>query len=247
VDRGYGARTTGQSVWLAASMVLVATLLTVGGWLAFTGLGNREVAVTEPAAETERSADVAFGAPQLEAGVPWGFGLDRDGAAAAASAAVAVTGQPEVVFDQDRFETVAAVVFDPAQTAVQSRQVEAARSQLEVSGWADQPPTRRMYHLAPLALRVVSFDPEGPSAQVEVWAMTLIGVGDAGGAVFTTSTVELTADAEGTWRVAGLDTVEGPVPVVEAAPSAPGRVRALVRDATAPLPLPLPAPSSVRP
>lgn len=173
-----------------------------------------------------------------------GFGLDRDGAASAASAAVAVTGQPEVVFDQDRFEAVAGVVFDPAQAVVQSRQVASARSQLEVSGWADQPPARRMYHFAPLAVRVVSFDPVGPEAQVEVWAMTLVGVGDAGGAVFTTSTVELAADAEDTWRVTSINTVEGPVPVVEADPSAPGRVRALVRDVTASLPLPLPAASS---
>lgn len=244
MDRGYGARTTGQNLWLAASMLLVATLLMVGGWLAFVGLDSRQPAGAELPMAPALTGEVTFGAPQLVDGVPWGFALDRDGAASAASAAVAVTGQPEVVFDQDRFEAVAGVVFDSAQAAVQSRQVAAARAQLEVSGWADQPPSRRMYHFAPLAVRVASFDPEGgPSAQVEVWAMTLVGVGDAGGAVFTTSTVELTADTEDIWRVTGLETVEGPVPVVEAGPSAPGRVRALVRDATASLPLPLPAPS----
>jgi hypothetical protein len=70
--------------------------------------------------------------------------------------------------------------------------------------------------------------------------VTLVGVGDAGGAVFTTSTVDLTSN-EGTWQVTGLDTVEGPTPMVSATATAPGRTRALLRDAAATLPLPLPS------
>ena len=70
--------------------------------------------------------------------------------------------------------------------------------------------------------------------------MTLVGVGDAGGAVFTTSTVTLTADGN-SWTVTGLDTVEGPTPLVQATASAPGRTRALLRDAAATWPLPLPS------
>ncbi|MEX0746051.1 MAG: hypothetical protein WD118_10665 [Phycisphaeraceae bacterium] len=238
MDGGYDGRSVGQSAWLAAAILLVVTLLTAGGWLAVTGLSNRNPAPSEWEVAPASPGKVAFGAPRLVAGVPWGFEADRRGAAAAALSAVAVTGQPEVVFDRARFEEVAAVVFDPAQAAVQSRQVAAARSQLEVSGWADQPSSRRMYHFAPLAVRVVAFEPERPAAQVEVWAMTLVGVGDAGGAVFTTSSLDLIGDGADGWRVVEVETVQGPVPVVEAGPSAPGRVRSLVRDATAPLPLP---------
>jgi hypothetical protein len=96
-------------------------------------------------------------------------------------------------------------------------------------------------HLAPLAVRLAAYDPAALTATVEVWAMTLVGVGDAGGAVFTTSTVELVAHPNGdTWLVVSLDTIEGPTPLVYDHPTAPGRTRSLVRDATPLLPLPLP-------
>jgi hypothetical protein len=105
-----------------------------------------------------------------------------------------------------------------------------------------------MYHLAPLAVRLTAYDPQAVTATVEVWAMTLVGVGDTGGAVFTTSTLDLAADqASATWRVHTLDTVQGPVPMVYDTPSAPGRTRAVVRDAIPTLPLPLPALDVTRP
>lgn len=72
MGRGYGERAAGQSVWLAASMVLVATLLTVGGWLAFVGLDSGEPANAEPPAPPALTGEVAFGAPQMVEGVPWG-------------------------------------------------------------------------------------------------------------------------------------------------------------------------------
>jgi hypothetical protein len=184
--------------------------------------------------------------PGLVDGVPWGFALDPAGAAGVT--AVAVTGQPEVAFDADRFAQVAAVMFTEKEATAQARQVDAARTEFELSGWADQPASRRMYHLAPLAVRLTAFDPDAVKARVEVWAMTLVGVGDAGGAVFTTSTVELAADdTSGTWQVTALDTVEGPVPLVLETASAPGRTRTLVRDAASVLPLPLPDLTVVEP
>ena len=98
-----------------------------------------------------------------------------------------------------------------------------------------------MYFFVPVAVRLVAYDPgPSPAARVEVWAMTLVGVGDAGGAVFTTSIVDLAADAT-TWTVTGVDTVEGPTPLVHTPPSAPGRSRALLRESVATWPLPLPA------
>jgi hypothetical protein len=102
----------------------------------------------------------------------------------------------------------------------------------------EQPASRRTYHLAVLAARPTAFDTD--AATVEVWAMTLVGVGDRGGAVFTTSTVELTV-MEGGWRVAGLDTEPGPTPMVDATPDPPGRIRGLTREALPAVLLPYPA------
>jgi hypothetical protein len=238
----YGRRTRLQTAWLACAVGLLSVLVVGGGWLALRGVTTTAATPAELTQSTAAAADkLTLGVPEFIDGVPWGFALDPSGAAAAGMTAVAVTGQAEVAFDPDRFAQVAAVVFTDEEARTQARQVEAARTQFELSGWADQPPSRRMYHLAPLAVRLTAFDPDVVTARVEVWAMTLVGVGDTGGAVFTTSTVELAADdTAGTWRVTTLDTGEGPVPLVLDHPSAPGRTRAAVRDAAAVLPLPLP-------
>jgi hypothetical protein len=243
VEAGCGERTSAQRVWLAGAAFLVGLLLIGGGYLVWQGLSRPAVPLGEPAAAAgphDPGPPAVWGAPELVEGLPWGFALTPDGAIAAALSAVAVTGQPEAVFDPARFSKVAAVVFTETEAAAQARQVESARTEFELSGWASQPPSRRLYFFAPLAARLVAYDDALPSAQVEVWAMTLVGVGDAGGAVFTTSTVTLAADGQ-TWTVTGLDTVEGPTPLVHASASAPGRTRALLRDATATWPLPLPS------
>lgn len=238
----YGTRTASQRIWLVGAAGLFAVLTLGGGWLAWRGLSSRPPSLASAAMSESSGAavPVAFGAPDLIEGVPWGFPLTPDGAASAAVTAVAATGQLDAVFDPGRFDEVAAVVFTDAQAEVQAGQVHAARTEFDLSGWADQPPSRRMYFLTPLAVRLTEWDPQRLSATVEVWAMTLVGVGDAGGAVFTTSSVDLIADGP-TWRVAGLDSVEGPTPMVAAPASAPGRTRALVRDALPAVPLPLPA------
>jgi hypothetical protein len=238
----YSDRTRLQTAWLAGACGLLGVLLLGGGWLVIRGLTAPGPAPSDLApAATVAVGEVGLGVPGFVEGVPWGFAIDPAGAAAAAVTAVAVTGQPEVAFDADRFAQVAAVVFTPGEAVTQARQVEAARTQFELSGWADQPASRRMYHLAPLAVRLTAFDPDTVTARAEVWAMTLVGVGDTGGAVFTTSTIDLAADdSSGTWRVTALDTLEGPVPLVLETASAPGRTRALVRDAAPVLPLPLP-------
>ena len=241
---GYGERTASQRTWLAGAAALVGLLLVGGGWLAWQGLSRPGVSLPETASGgAPADAGVPLGAPELVDGVPWGFALSPDGAAAAAVTAVAVTGQPETVFDPAEFARVAAVVFTADEAAAQARQVEAARTEFELSGWAGQPASRRLYFFAPLAARLVGYEHAPPVAQVEVWAMTLVGVGEAGGAVFTTSTVELDGDGA-TWTVTGLDTVEGPTPMVQGTASAPGRTRALLRDAAATWPLPLPTPAS---
>jgi hypothetical protein len=245
----YRQRSRLQTVWLAGAIALLAVLLFGGGWLVLRGISTtRPASVNLAPTATSAAEELALGVPAFVDGVPWGFALDPAGAAAAGTTAVAVTGQPEVAFDPERFAQVAEVVFTEDEATTQARQVDAARTQFEVSGWADQPASRRMYHLAPLAVRLTAFDPDSVTARVEVWAMTLVGVGDTGGAVFTTSTIDLVADdMTGTWRVTALDTLEGPVPLVLETASAPGRTRALVRDAASVLPLPLPDLSVVEP
>jgi len=241
-----GMRTSTQRVWLAAAAGLVAVLLVGGGWLVWQGLsdpqpGLRSAAESLLPPDGFSSEPVALGAPELVDGVPWGFALTPHGAASAAVTAVAVTGQPEVVFDADRFDEVAAVVFTVEEAVVQARQVEVARTEFELSEWGRQPASRRLYFFAPVAVRLLAYQPDpSPVARVEVWAMTLVGVGDAGGAVFTTSTVDLEGVGT-TWTVTGVDTVEGPTPLVHAHPSAPGRTRTLLRESVATWPLPLPA------
>jgi hypothetical protein len=234
-------RTSGRPVGLAAALGLLLVLLVGGGWLTLRGLQADPPPPPPSVASAQPAGAVPVGVPQFVDGVPWGYPLDPAGATAAGVTVVAVTGQPQVAFDADRFGEVAAVMFTDDEAAVQARQVDAARTNFELSGWAEQPASRRMYHLAPLAARLAAYDPAALTATVEVWAMTLVGVGDAGGAVFTTSTVELTAHPNGdTWVVVGLDTIEGPTPLVYDHPTAPGRTRSLVRDATPLLPLPLP-------
>ena len=240
---GYGDRTASQWVWLAGAAALVGLLLVGGGWLAWQGLTQPAMSGREPVAAIDSpdlTATSAVGAPDLVDGVPWGFAHTPDGAVAAAVTAVAATGQPESVFDPARFAEVAAVVFTEAAAAAQAQQVEAARTEFELSGWASQPASRRLYFSTPLAARLLAYDQTVTLAQVEVWAMTLVGVGDAGGAVFTTSTVTLESQGD-TWAVTGLDTVEGPTPLVHEIASAPGRTRALLRDAVATWPLPRPS------
>ena len=236
----YTHRSRTQLVGLAGAGLVVAVLL-VGGALLVGRAVLAGTTSTMPLPDPATAQTLDAGGVELVAGVPWGFALDEGGAVAAASAVITVTGQAEFAFDPDRFAAVAEALFTPTEAEVQTRQVEAARTNFELSGWIDQPASRRMYHLAPLAVRLTGFDPAGPAARVEVWAMTLVGIGDTGGAVFTTSSVELVADeATGTWRVTALDTVEGPVPLVYDSPSAPGRTRMVVRDAIPLLPLPYP-------
>jgi hypothetical protein len=237
VTADYPGRSRLQHVGLAAAITLALMLLVAGGWLAWKGLRTAppdpSTAVTgttpaDPPAPTSAAAD---------GGVPWGFALDVEGAVAAASVAVAATGHERVVFDPARFDTLAGRLFTDDEAVVQARQVDAARVQFEVSGWDEQPPSRRTYHLAVLAARPTAFDPDAGTATVEVWAMTLVGIGDRGGAVFTTSTVTLTVQ-DGGWRIAGLETAEGPTPMLDATPDPPGRIRALTRDALPTVPLP---------
>lgn len=234
----YGSRLPARAGGFAAAAGLLVVLLAGGGWLVARGLAAPTAPPGPPAGATVPADQLAFGAPEVAEGVPWGYALTADGAAAAAATVVAVTGQPEVVFDADRFAQIAEVMLAPAQAQVQAGRLQAVRAQFDQQGWENHPDSRRMYHLSVLAVTPIRFDPHGPTATVDVWSMSLVGVGDRGGAVFATSTVELTVDG-GDWQVSGLDSVPGPVPLVDEPASAPGRTRMLLRDAATTVPLPV--------
>jgi hypothetical protein len=236
VTASYPERSRRHQVGLAAALALALLLVVAGSWLAWQGLRTAPPDV-DRAVTGGAPTDPPASALAADGGVPWGFALDVEGAVAAASVAVAATGHQQVVFDPDRFDTLARQLFTNDQAAVQARQVDAARVQFEVSGWDGQPASRRTYHLAVLAARPTAFDADAGTATVEVWAMTLVGIGDRGGGVFTTSTVTLTAD-DGGWKIAGLDSQPGPTPMVDATPDPPGRIRQLTRDALPAVPLP---------
>jgi len=145
VTSDYRERTRIQSAALIGAVALLGLLLLGGGWLVIRGLTNPAGVPVEQAHEVAMpTAEGTMGVPDFVDGVPWGFALDPAGAAAAGLTAVAVTGQPEVAFDPERFLEVAEVVFTPEEAATQARQVDAARTQFELSGWAEQPATRRI-------------------------------------------------------------------------------------------------------
>jgi hypothetical protein len=159
--------TTGRPVGLAAAIVLLLILTVGGGWLTLQGLQTDPPPPAASTTNSERAGATPVGEPTFVEGVPWGFPLDPAGATAAGVTVVAVTGQPDVAFDPERFAAVAAVMFTGEEAAVQTRQVDAARTNFELSGWAEQPESRRMYHLAPLAVRLAAYDPAALTATVE--------------------------------------------------------------------------------
>lgn len=212
--------------------ILLLILLLAGTLLAWRDMGRPDAPALAAAASTSTPDATA-----TVHGVPWGHPLDVGGAAAAASVAVAVLAHPDVTLDTTRFDAVAGVVLAPAEASRQAEIVATSRRLLDDQGWSDAPESRRSYHHAVLAIRPLRIS-DG-SATVEVWGMTLLGVGDNGGATFATTTVQLTVD-DGAWRVTHMDSVAGPVPVVADVPSPPGALRLLLRDAISVAPLPIP-------
>lgn len=226
---------------MLAAATLLAVVVLGAGWLAFHGtdtstsappeLRNTATGPTDPGTEGVGVAEPGVslaGQTRMVDGVPWGWPLTPDGAAAAAMTAHVQLARPDVVIDPDRVEELAAVMFSPEEADRQRRLAEVLRTELEVSGWFDQPASRRMYHVAPLAVSVPRWEPERGLATVEIWSLQLLGVGDTGGASFVTSTAHLQV-VDGDWQVAGAEAVEGPTPYLQSRPNAPGLVRALLQ------------------
>lgn len=228
-------------MWLGASLLVVTVLLVGGGWMTATGLARPE----PPALATTRSAGPAGTAESAD---PDGS-ADQDGlrptpldAVTAATVAIGLLSQPEVVLDPAVRDRVLAERFTVDAAQVEAAELAAAAAELTGSAWADQPASRRTFFSTLLAASLsdwtVPAGDAGAEATVGVWSMTILGVGDAGGAVFTTSTLRLTW-TDGRWRITSVDTVEGPTPMLTGMPSVPGELRALLRDALPTVPMPL--------
>jgi len=225
---------------VAAAATLLAVVVVGAGWLAMRGASTTRppaltattTVPTDPDTDGVGVDDPGLslaGETEMVGGVPWGWPLTPDGAAAAAMTAHVQLARTDVVVDPDRVDELAAVMFSPQEADRQRRLAETLRTELEVSGWFDQPASRRMYHVAPLAVSVTRWDHDRGLATVEIWSMQLVGVGDLGGASFVTSTVQLQV-VDGDWQVAGAAAVEGPTPYLQSRPNAPGLLRALLQQ-----------------
>ena len=177
----YGTRSTQQVVWLVGAVSLVVVMVVGGGWLALRGMPEASRHTDRPATTEAADRPSSDGDAAL-AGLPWSHPFTRDGAVAAALAAITATGQGDVVFDAERFDEIAAVVFTADEAAVQAEQVDAARIELKASAWGQQPASRRMYHFAPLAARLASFTDTPRRARVEVPSSAVPGAAAAAGA-----------------------------------------------------------------
>lgn len=235
-------RSRPQRLWLAAAATLVAVVVAGTGWLAVRAATTAGPAPLGSTAATV-ARDAANGTAAIRAqpqpgpshrtdvaGVAWGWPLTADGAAAAAMTAHVELSRPDVVIDPDRVDDLATVMFTEREADRQRRLAETLRTELEVSGWFDQPASRRMYHVAPLAVSVPSWDADAGRATVQIWSLQLVGVGDLGGASFVTSTVTLQV-IDGDWRLSDTEAVEGPTPFLQSRPNAPGLLRAFLHDA----------------
>ena len=225
-----------QRGWRLGAVGIVAVLLAGGGWLVVTGLSHTSATADPVHSSTTEDVtqDVAVGLSR--------FPATQDGATAAAAAALAMLGQPAVLFDDARLTELADELFVAAERRPQVTEIAVARQGFARSGWDDAPPARRSYFSTPIAVRLTGWRDGGDQAvqaTVQVWSVTVVTIGDVGGAVFTTSTVDLTADEGGRWWIAGLDTTEGPTPSVVDTPSIPGTYRQFLRDVTPLVPVPL--------
>lgn len=237
MDPTHAPPSPGSRGWGYAAVAVVAVMLVGGGWLVAAGLSDPTPTLAVPAAETAvpPTDDDREGLA--------GFATTSDGAAAAAAAAVAALGRPEVLFDDDRLDRLASVLFVEAEVRPQLAEVAVARQGFARSGWDEAPAARRSYFSTPIAVRVTDStrsDAGGlASAVVEVWSVTVVTIGDVGGALYTTSTVSLTADDTGRWWVSGLDSVEGPTPALAGTPTVPGAYRSWLRDIVPTVPTPV--------
>lgn len=153
--------------------------------------------------------------PTVVDGVGHGWRHDADGALAAASAAVSVTGEIATagfITRDDLITSIASADYAAELAAVSSRQLDELTMQLGQAGVA---PTQLVWSELPLRSRVVSYNDDG--SVVEVWSVLVVGVPEHGAPrqVWRTVSVRLVWERED-WRIDEWDAAAGPTPALAA-------------------------------
>ena len=149
-------------------------------------------------------------------GADQGWRRDGDGALAAAVAAVRLTGRIATagfITRSDLITSLATEDYGPTLVSASSGQLAEMTAEL---GSVGVPPGALLWEEFPLTARVVTVDNE--LAEVEVWAVLVVGVPNVGAPrqVWRTVTVTL-AWERGGWRIDGWATRPGPTPALAAA------------------------------
>lgn len=141
---------------------------------------------------------------------------DSDGALAAASAAVSITGDIATagfITRDDLIASIASAQYADELAAVSSRQLDELSVELGQAGIA---PSQLLWSELPLRAQVVSYGAD--AAVVEVWSVLVVGVPGHGAPrqVWRTVTLGLVWEGED-WRIDAWDAVHGPTPALAAA------------------------------
>lgn len=141
---------------------------------------------------------------------------DSDGALAAASAAVSITGEIATagfITRDDRIASIASARYADELAAVSSRQLDELSVEL---GQAGITPSQLVWSELPLRERIVSYG--DAAAVVEVWSVLVVGVPGHGAPrqVWRTVSLGLVWERED-WRIDAWDAVDGPTPALAAA------------------------------
>lgn len=156
------------------------------------------------------------GPAEVVDGIPHGWRRDRDGARAAAVAAVSVTGEIATagfITRDDLIESIASSDYATELAALSSRQLDELSMELGEAGVA---PNQLVWSEIPLRARTASATDH--SAVVEVWSVLVVGVPGVGAPrqVWRTVTVRLVWERDD-WRIDGWDASAGPTPALASA------------------------------
>lgn len=197
---------------LRLSALLLATI--VGSFT--TGACSMPTGPSTAPSTTESESEAgAVGPLVVDNGVGHGWRHDADGAVAAASNAVSVTGAIATAGFITRNDLIASIASDEyaAELAsVSSRQLDELSIELGEAGIA---PSEIVWSELPLRARLVSHSTD--EAVVEVWAVLVVGVPGHGAPrqVWRTVTVGLVWERED-WRIDRWEAAAGPTPALAA-------------------------------
>jgi hypothetical protein len=165
--------------------------------------------------QVDEQLSTTLGPADVVDGIPHGWRRDRDGARAAAVAAVSATSEIATagfITRDDLIESIASADYASELAAMSSRQLDELSLELGEAGIA---PSQLMWSEIPLRARVVTADRD--HSVVDVWSVLVVGVPGHGGPrqIWRTVTVELIWERSD-WRIDGWDADAGPTPALAA-------------------------------